>query len=186
LEGLERLMRFTRTPLDGVVLIELDRHADDRGAFARAFCAHEFAAHGLNPIVVQANLSENPRRGTLRGLHWQAAPHGEAKLVRCVRGALYDVAVDIRTTSPTRGQWFGAQLSADDGSALYVGEGFAHGFQTLADDTVAMYQVSHAYTPGAERGLRYDDPALGIDWPLPVSLLSDKDARWPLLERAAS
>ncbi len=179
-------MKFSGTPLDGVIVVDLERRSDARGSFARAFCTDEFVAQGLNPSVVQSNLSVNPHKGTLRGMHWQAPPAGEAKLIRCVRGALYDVAVDVRPGSPTEGGWFGVELTEENGRALYVGEGFAHGFQTLSDDVTAFYQVSHAYTPGAERGLRYDDPALGISWPLPVTLISDKDAAWPLLDRAYS
>jgi dTDP-4-dehydrorhamnose 3,5-epimerase len=179
-------VKFLPTPLEGAFVLDLEPHRDDRGVFARAFCVDEFAEHGLNPTVAQANLSRNPRSGTLRGMHYQVPPATEAKLIRCVRGALYDVIVDWRDDSPTRGQWFGVELSEENGRALYVPEMFAHGFQTLTDDTTAYYLVSESYTPGTERGLRHDDPALGITWPLPVSLISDKDASWPLLDGASA
>jgi dTDP-4-dehydrorhamnose 3,5-epimerase len=174
-------MEFRPTPLEGAWLIALEPHEDARGAFARTFCAEEFRQHGLNPAVVQANLSTNHRAGTLRGLHYQVAPATEAKTVRCVRGAVFDVIVDVRSGSPTLGRWFGAELSAENGLALHVPEMFAHGFLTLRDDTVVTYQVSQAYTPGTERGLRYDDPLLGVEWPGAVTSISDKDAAWPLL-----
>lgn len=177
-------MHFVETPLAGAYLIDVEPFEDHRGAFARAWCADEFADHDLSPLTAQANLSTNHRAGTLRGMHYQLPPAAEAKLVRCVRGALFDVVVDLREESPTYLRWFGAELTEDNRRALYVPERFAHGFLTLADDTVAFYQVSEFYTPGAERGLRYDDPAIGIDWPAAVTVISDKDASWPLLEAA--
>lgn len=175
-------MIFTEGALPGTYLIDPERKADDRGYFARMFCQEEFAAHGLNQTVAQANLSFNEKRGTLRGMHFQAAPHREVKVVRCMQGALYDVIVDVRPDSDTRGQWMGVELTAENGRALYVPEGFAHGYLTLTDDTEAVYFVSSFYTPGAERGLRYDDPKIGIEWPIPVSVISEKDQSWPALE----
>lgn len=177
-------MRFTPLEVDGAWLVDLEPFEDERGSLARAYCAREFGERGLVLPVAQANLSHNPRAGTLRGLHYQVPPAAEAKYVRAVRGALYDVVVDVRDGSPTRGAWAGAELTADDGRAVYVPEGCAHGFLTLADDTLVYYQVSEFYTPEAERGLRWDDPALGIDWPDEPVLVSDKDASWPLLEGA--
>lgn len=172
-------MIFEQTALEGAVVIRLERYEDDRGFFARSWCQREFAAHGLADRVVQVNTSYNRRRGTLRGMHWQEFPHAETKLIRCTRGALYDVIIDLRPDSPTHRRWVGVELSADNHDMLYVPEGFAHGFQTLSDDTEAIYQVSQYYTPGAERGACYDDPAFGIDWPLPVTSISDKDKAWP-------
>ena len=175
-------MIFTKGPLPDTYIIDPDKKRDDRGFFARAFCEREFAEHGLARPMVQTNVSFNPRRGTLRGLHFQRAPHREAKLVRCTRGALYDVVVDVRPASPAYGEWMGVELSADSHRMLYVPEGFAHGFLTLEADTEVTYQVSSFYTPGAEGGLRYDDPALAIDWPAPVRVLSEKDRAWPAFQ----
>lgn len=172
-------MIFRETPLADAWVIELEEISDDRGFFARAFCAREFEARGLVSRVVQTNLSCNRAAGTLRGMHYQVAPHEEVKLVRCIRGALYDVIVDLRPGSPSYLQTFGVELSAGNRKTLYVPGGFAHGFQTLEPDTEALYQVSEFYTPGAEQGLRYDDPRFAIQWPLPVSAISEKDAGWP-------
>ncbi|KAB8143559.1 dTDP-4-dehydrorhamnose 3,5-epimerase [Chloroflexia bacterium SDU3-3] len=172
-------MIFTETKLQGAFIIDLEQRADERGFFARSFCAREFADHGMNPHVVNTNVSHSARRGTLRGMHFQRAPHAEAKLVRCTRGAIYDVIIDLRAGSPTLGQWLGVELTAANYRQLYVPEGFAHGFQTLEDEADVVYQVSEFYTPGAEGGLRYDDPAFGIRWPLPISVISPKDAAWP-------
>jgi dTDP-4-dehydrorhamnose 3,5-epimerase len=172
-------MRFHTTKLKDAYIIELDELRDERGFFARAWCSKEFEAQGLNPRIAQANLSFNKKKGTLRGMHYQVTPFAETKLVRCTRGALYDVIVDLRPGSETYRDWIGVELSADNHCMLYVPEGFAHGFQTLADGTEAFYQVSEFYTPGAEQGLRYDDPEFGIEWPLPVSVISEKDASWP-------
>lgn len=158
-------MIFAELALKGAFLIELDRLEDERGFFARAFCIDEFAAHGLNPVVSQCNVSYNRRRGTLRGLHYQVRPHEEAKLVRCTAGAAFDVIVDLRPTSPTFKQWVGVELSVENRRMLYVPEGFAHGFQTLLDDTELFYQMSKAYAPEATRGIRWDDPELAIGWP---------------------
>lgn len=176
-------MEFTNL-LGGAYLIDIDPRGDERGFFARAWCRREFEDHGLNADLKQANLSHNLHKGTLRGLHYQQAPHAETKLVRCFRGAIYDVVVDLRPDSDTYLQWAGAELTPDNMRALYVPEGFAHGFQTLADDTLVFYQVTAFYTPGAEGGLRYDDPAIGVEWPLSVSSISDKDAAWPYLGAA--
>lgn len=175
-------MKFTETKLQGAFIVDLKEIGDERGFFARTFCAKEFEQHGLNPNVVQCNLSFNVHKGTLRGMHYQLAPAMENKFVRCTRGALVDVIVDIREGSPTYLQHIGVELTADNRRALYVPEGFAHGFQTLEDNTEACYQVSEFYTPEQERGLRYSDPKLGIDWPLPVATISDKDNAWPLLD----
>ena len=175
-------MKFIKTSLQDAVLIEQQRHGDSRGYFARTYCAEEFAAAGLVSSFVQANHSANVSAGTLRGMHFQHAPHGEVKVVRCVMGALHDVIIDLRPDSPTYRRWEGFDLTEENGRSLYVPAGFAHGFQTLVDDTHATYQVSYPYTPGAEGGVRWDDPAFGIAWPLPVTVMSEKDAAWPLLE----
>jgi dTDP-4-dehydrorhamnose 3,5-epimerase len=172
-------MIFIETELKDATIIELERREDERGFFARTWCQHEFEEHGLVARIVQANMSYNRLKGTLRGMHFQHAPYAETKLVRAVRGAIYDVIIDLRPESPTFRRWIGVELSADNRRALYVPEGFAHGFQTLSDDADVMYQVSAFYTPGAEGGLRYNDPSFDIQWPLPVSVISDKDAAWP-------
>ena len=177
-------MQFTPTDLADAVTIELEKREDERGFFARTFCAGEFARAGLVTSFPQANHSRNVAKGTLRGMHFQRPPHGEVKLVRVVRGAIHDVIVDIRPGSPSFGRWQGFDLDAEGGRMLYVPAGFAHGFQTLEDDTDVTYMVSHPYTPGAEGGLRWDDPIVGIRWPLPVASISEKDAAWPLLGRA--
>jgi dTDP-4-dehydrorhamnose 3,5-epimerase len=168
-------VRFAETPLRGAFVIELDLLADERGHFARTFDADEFAAHGLDPEVVQCNTSLNARCGTLRGMHYQADPDGEAKLVRCTRGSVFDVAVDLRPGSETFRRWFGVELSAAGGRMLYIPVGMAHGFQTLEDDTELDYQMSHRYVPEAARGVRFDDPAFGIEWPLPAPIVSERD-----------
>lgn len=178
-------MIFTPTDLPGVTVVDLDPRVDERGMFARAFCAQEFADHGLCADVVQTNLSINHRAGTLRGLHYQVPPAAETKLVRCVRGAFYDVVVDLRTESPTYLEHVGVELSAANRRALHVPEGCAHGFLTLVDDTEAIYQVSEFYAPGTEGGVRYDDPALHIAWPREVAVISDKDLTWPRLVPAS-
>ena len=172
-------MKFAATPLAGAWLVSLEPHADARGLFARVFCAEEFAAHGLDPRVAQASISVNRKRGTLRGMHWQAAPHAEAKLVRCEAGAVHDVIVDLRPGSPTYLAPFGVDLRAADHLALYIPEGFAHGFQTLEDDTVVHYQMSAPYVPEAGRGARWNDPAFGIRWPLPDPILIPRDREYP-------
>lgn len=174
-------MQFTPTQLDGAFIIEPERIADERGFFARSWCAAEFAAHGLNEPIVQCNISFNQKRGTLRGMHYQQAPHEEAKLVRCTQGGIYDVIVDIRPDSPTYRKWVGVELTAANRSMLYVAQGLAHGFQTLADDSEVFYQMSRAYHPQGAAGFRFDDPAVGIRWPLEVAAISDKDRSLPLL-----
>jgi dTDP-4-dehydrorhamnose 3,5-epimerase len=174
-------MIISKTAIEGPAIIDLEQRSDDRGFFARTFCIDEFGAAGLPTAVEQCNLSGNYQAGTLRGLHFQIAPHPEAKLVRCIRGAIVDVIVDMRPDSPTRMQHVAVELTADNKKAFYVPPYFAHAYQTLADDTEVLYQVSGSYEPTAERGLRYDDPALGIQWPLPVSVISAKDASWPLI-----
>jgi dTDP-4-dehydrorhamnose 3,5-epimerase len=175
-------MRFIETALPGAYLIELEERGDDRGFFARTFCVREFSEHGLTTRISQCNLSFNHRRGTLRGLHYQAEPAAEAKLVRCVAGAIQQVLVDVRPDSPTYLKHITVELSADNRLAVYLPEMFAAGYQTLADRSEVMYQVSEFHTPEAERGMRFDDPAIGIQWPLPVAAISDKDAAWPYLE----
>jgi dTDP-4-dehydrorhamnose 3,5-epimerase len=172
-------MKFTPTRLQGATLVETQPQQDDRGWFARTFCEREFEAHGLSARMVQANLSLTRRAGTLRGLHWQAAPYEEDKLVRCVRGAIWDVIVDIRPASPTYCQWLGEELSESNGRALLVPKGFAHGFVTLSDVAAVHYLMSQFHAPAAARGARHDDPAFGIRWPVPVREMSDKDRGWP-------
>ncbi len=170
-------MRFIETPLNGAWVVDLDLLGDERGWFARTFDAGEFAARGLNPAVVQCNASFNARRGTLRGMHYQAEPHGESKLVRCVRGAIFDVAVDLRGGSPTLRRWHGVELSADNRLAFYIPPGLAHGFQTLSDDAEVLYQMGNPYVPEAARGVRWDDPAFAIQWPEPDGerIVSERD-----------
>ncbi len=177
-------MRFTPTPLDGAWIVSLDPHADERGHFARTFCEREFAARRLNTHWPQSSLSHNARRGTLRGLHWQTAPHEETKLIRCTRGAVLDVIVDLRASSPTFRRWFSLELTADNGTQLYVPAGFAHGFQTLEDHSELHYQISEFYQPGLARGIRWKDPTLGIAWPIADPILSPRDAALPLLADA--
>jgi dTDP-4-dehydrorhamnose 3,5-epimerase len=177
-------VQFAETRLAGAWLIDLEPHTDERGAFSRTFCEREFADHGLPTRFPQCNLSSNTTAGTLRGIHFNAEPYGEAKLVRCVRGALYDVIVDLRDGSPTRLAWFGTELTADNGRALFVPTGFAHGFVTLDDATDAFYHMGEFYRPGAERGVRWDDPALGIDWPVRPTVISERDAGYPDIDPA--
>ncbi len=174
-------MRFEQTPLPGVWLIELELLDDERGWFARTFDAAEFARRGMNPAVVQCNASFNARAGTLRGMHYQAEPHGESKLVRCVRGSIFDVAVDLRPDSSTFTRWHGVELSAENRLALYIPAGLAHGFQTLVDGAEVLYQMGDPYVPDAARGVRFDDPAFGIGWP-PVDgepIVSARDRAFP-------
>ncbi|WP_170401409.1 dTDP-4-dehydrorhamnose 3,5-epimerase [Ruegeria arenilitoris] len=175
-------MIFTETHLPGAYVVDLHEISDDRGFFARAFCANEFEKHGLKPAIAQINLSFNERKGTMRGLHYQQAPAREAKFMRCITGAIYDVIVDMRPDSATYLQHFGIELSAENRRALYVPEMFAHGYLALTDGAQAYYSASEFYTPGVEQGLRYDDPALNIQWPQPVTIVSEKDAGWPLIQ----
>ncbi len=172
-------MIFTETPLKGAYIIELEQIEDDRGFFARSWCAREFAEHGLNPNLVQCNVSFNEKKGTLRGMHYQAAPHEEAKMVRCTKGSLYDVIVDLRKDSPTFKQWFSVDLTAENRKQLYIPEGFAHGFLTLEDGTEIFYQMSEFYHPESAKGVRWDDPAFGLTWPVQVATVSENDARFP-------
>ncbi len=176
-------MIFTPTGIQDVTIVELEPRSDERGHFARAWCAREFAEQGIETPFVQANVASSKAAGTLRGLHYQDTPHAEAKLVRCTAGAIFDVAVDVRPASPTYLDWFGVSFSAANGRMLYLGTGIAHGYQALTDDAETYYLVSAEYAPSAERGLRWDDPALGIEWPLPEApILSPKDRAWPLLD----
>jgi dTDP-4-dehydrorhamnose 3,5-epimerase len=177
-------MRFEETPLAGAVVVEIEPHVDDRGAFARVFCADEFAAAGLPIDFPQCNLSINDRVGTMRGMHFNVEPHGESKLVRCVRGAVHDVIVDLRPDSPTRWQHVGVDLTADNRRALFVPAGFAHGFITLADQTDVYYHMGARYEPGAARGIRWDDPALEIEWPITPRVMSPADAAYADLDPA--
>ena len=173
-------MIFNKTKLDGAYIIEMEPIGDHRGFFARAWCTKEFQAHNLIAQFVQANLTYSPKRGTLRGLHYQIAPHQEVKLVRCTRGATYDVIVDLRPDSPTYKQWLAVELTADNHKMIYIPAGFAHGYQILMDDTEVFYQVGQFYAPEYERGARWNDPAFGIEWPITSPLiLSDKDKSWP-------
>ena len=176
-------MIFTETKLRGAFIIDIEPREDERGFFSRAFCQKEFEAHGLKPVIAQANIGFNRRKGTLRGMHFQYPPAAETKLVRATRGAVLDIIVDLRPESPTYLQHVGVELSADNHRAIYVPERFGHGYQALEDNTETSYQVGEFYTPGAEGGLPYNDPALGLSWPLPVSSISPKDAAYrPLSE----
>lgn len=172
-------MIFKETNLQGAFVIETQRIEDERGFFARTFCQNEFREHGLNPNLAQCNISYNKAQGTLRGLHFQAAPHQEAKLVRCTQGAIRDVIVDIRPDSPTYLKHFSIDLTAEAHNALYVPEGFAHGFLTLEPDTYVFYQMSEFHAPGFARGFRWNDPAFGIEWGGEVRVISDRDANYP-------
>ena len=173
-------MIFAETELAGAYVIEPEPHGDERGSLARTFCEQEFADNGAPMRVVQSSAIQSPARHTLRGLHYQEAPWAENKLVRCTRGSIYLVMVDLRSDSPSRGRWVGIELSSRDGRLAYVPEGFAQGYQTLEDDTEVQYSMSHHYVPEAARGVRWDDPALGIDWP-PAGrrMISDRDRAWP-------
>jgi dTDP-4-dehydrorhamnose 3,5-epimerase len=177
-------MNFTETKLEGAFIIDLDLKEDNRGFFARAFCQHEFGEHGLKPIIAQANLAFNRRKGSVRGMHFQFPPTAETKLVRCTRGAILDIIVDLRPESPTYLDHVGVELTADNHRALYVPERFAHGYQVLEDNTETSYQVGEFYTPSAEGGLSPFDPGLGLMWPIEVTEISDKDAQWAPLSEA--
>ncbi|OUL30035.1 dTDP-4-dehydrorhamnose 3,5-epimerase [Nostoc sp. 106C] len=174
-------MNFIQTELKDAFIIELEKKQDSRGFFARSFCAQEFMTHGLRPKVAQCNVSFNYKKGTLRGMHYQLSPAAETKLIRCTKGAIYDVIIDMRPESPTFLSHIGVELTAGNHRALYVPEMFAHGYQALTDDAEVVYQVGEFYTPGYERGLRYDDPFFNIEWPLEVAEISEKDLNWPLL-----
>jgi dTDP-4-dehydrorhamnose 3,5-epimerase len=175
-------MVFTETKLKGAFLIDLERREDSRGFFARAFCQKEFAAHGLKPTIAQANVAFNIKKGTLRGMHFQFPPAPETKLVRCTRGAILDIIVDLRPESATYLQHISVELNEENQRSLYVPERFAHGYQALRDNTDTSYQVGEFYTPSAESGLLHNDPKLNLEWPLPVSVISDKDQKFALLE----
>jgi dTDP-4-dehydrorhamnose 3,5-epimerase len=179
-------MIFTETSLRDAYLVELEQREDERGFFARSFCQREFSELGLDPCVVQCNISFNRHSGTLRGMHYQIPPHTEAKLVRCTRGAIYDVIIDLRPSSPTYQKWTGVELTAENRSALYIPAGFAHGFQTLTDDSEIFYQMSEFYAPEAARGIRWNDPTFGITWPLPVRVISKKDSAIPNYDPSTS
>ena len=172
-------MIFHETGLSGAYLAELERRADERGFFARSWCQREFAERGLNADLAQCNISFNKERGTLRGLHFQMAPHEEAKLVRCTQGAIFDVIIDLRQSSPSFTKHYSIQLDSDNRLALFVPKGFAHGFQTLSDSTEVFYQMSDVYVPGVGGGIRWDDPTFGIRWPLPNPLMNERDRTWP-------
>lgn len=173
-------MYFTETELKGAFLIEPQKVEDERGFFARVFCQRDFAALGLAPVFVQTSLSYNRVRGTLRGMHYQVPPHEEAKLVACLRGAIYDVVVDLRVNSSTYCRWISIELREDNYRMLYVPQGFAHGFVTLEDESVVLYQISQFHAPESERGIRWDDPAFAIEWPLTPSVISQRDRAYPL------
>ena len=172
-------MKFQETGLDGAYIVSLEKKKDERGFFARGWCAKEFSAQGLSTRLVQANISFNERKGTLRGMHYQSAPRCEAKLVRCTRGAIYDVIVDLRPASKTYEKWIGTELGANNHSMLYVPEGFAHGFVTLENDSEVLYFVTEFYSPEFERGVRFDDPHFRINWPVRIEVISQKDKSWP-------
>lgn len=172
-------MKFTETKLKGAFVIDLEKREDERGFFARTFCADEFEKHGLVNRIVQTNMSRTLNKGTLRGMHYQIAPHQETKLVRCTRGAIYDVIIDIRPESPTFKQWFGVELTSENHTMLFVPRDFAHGFVTLTDDVEVTYEVSEFYTPGVEAGIRFNDPEINIQWPIEIADTSEKDATWP-------
>jgi len=175
-------MIFGATVLPGVYIVELQKLEDDRGFFARSWCQKEFEAHGLSSKAVQCNISFNKTRGTLRGLHYQCRPHAEAKMVRCTRGAIYDVVIDIRSSSPTFKQWTAVELTSDNYRMLYIPEGLAHGFQTLTDNVEVFYQMSEFHSSESACGFRYDDSAFAVNWPLPVSKISPRDLAWPRFE----
>lgn len=173
-------MRFVETEIEGARVIELDKRVDDRGYFARVWCSNELRAQGLDPTIAQINTGFSPRRGTLRGMHYQRDPHAEVKIARCLRGAVFDVAVDLRPASGTYRQWFGLVLTPEDGKALYLPEGCAHGYLTLENDSELLYTTSKPYAPESATGVRFDDPAFDISWPADVSVVSAADRAWPL------
>jgi dTDP-4-dehydrorhamnose 3,5-epimerase len=172
-------MKFIKTPLDGAYLIELEPIADERGFFARSWCREEFLSHGLNPNLAQCSISFNKKKGILRGMHYQEEPYQEAKLVRCCSGAIYDVILDLRPTSPSHRKWFSAELTATNRTMIYLPKGFAHGFQTLADNCELFYQISESYKPECTRGVRWNDPTFAIEWPSADRIMSDRDRSFP-------
>jgi dTDP-4-dehydrorhamnose 3,5-epimerase len=176
-------MRFEKNGIRGSWVIEPSAHTDGRGRFFRAWCSHEFSEQGIDFVPVQANMGFSSRKGTIRGMHFQEAPALEAKLVRCTRGAMFDVVLDLRPASETYGKWYGAELSAENGRMLYLPEHCAHGYQTLEDNTEMHYMTSQSYTPALARGARFNDPAFDIQWPLPVTVVSEQDRNWPLTMR---
>ncbi len=176
-------MIFSQTPIPGLTLLRTDAHRDPRGAFARWYCRDEFAAHDIDFSPSQISISSNTTRHTLRGLHWQEEPHAEAKLVRVTSGRIFDVAVDLRSGSPTRLRWFGVELAANDGKALFIPAGFAHGMLTLTDNADLLYMIDTPYAPDSARGARWDDPAIGIAWPTTPEIIGDRDLAWPLLSK---
>jgi len=179
-------VRFESTDLAGLVVVHPERHVDERGFFVRTFCEAEFAGEKLETRFPQTSLSFNARAGTVRGMHYQRSPHAEIKLVRCSRGAVHDVVVDLRPDEPTFLQWRGFDLSAENGVALYIPEGFAHGFQTLVDETEVSYLITPSFVTGRSAGVRWNDPKIAINWPLPISVISDNDTMWPLLTSGAT
>lgn len=174
-------VNFEPTPIAGAIIVKTELVEDERGGFGRSFCQDEFRAQGLTPPVAQSSVSWNRRRGTLRGMHYQAKPHEEVKLVRCTRGAVWDVIVDLRGNSPTRLHWHGLELNSENRLALYIPEGVAHGFQTLCDDSEVLYQMSVPYFAGLARGVLWNDPAVGVDWPIANPILSERDRSHPPL-----
>lgn len=172
-------MKFSPTALAGACIIDIEPVPDERGFFARSWCREEFAKHGLNPDLAQCSISFNKKHGTLRGMHYQVKPHEETKVVRCARGAIYDVIVDLRPESSTFRKWIAVELSADNRRMLYIPAGLAHGFQSLTDDTEVFYQISTPYHPESARGVRWNDPAFGIEWPVTERVISDKDRQYP-------
>jgi dTDP-4-dehydrorhamnose 3,5-epimerase len=175
-------MIFKETKLKGAFIIDLQRQEDDRGFFARTYCQREFTDHGLDPTIAQANIAHNARKGTMRGMHFQFPPAAETKFVRCLRGAIVDMIVDVRPESPTYLQHVAVELTGENGRSLYIPQRFAHGYQVLEDETTTSYQMGEFYAPALECGLRYDDPQLGLEWPLPVTEISEKDSNWKFLE----
>lgn len=175
-------MIFTPTKLKGAFIVDMQPNNDHRGFFARSYCEREFKEHGIDPRIVQANVSYNHKKGTMRGMHYSAPPVRESKFIRCTKGAVYDVIIDCRKDSPTHLQWIGVELTEDNHRALYVPPVFGHGFVTLRDDTEVTYLVGDFYQPGSERGLRYDDPVLKIEWPTKIEVISEKDKSWKLLD----
>jgi len=179
-------MFFHKIKLSGAFIVDIDPIVDERGFFARGWCENEFKKHGLDTRILQCNLSQNKKKGTLRGLHYQASPYQEAKLIRCIKGSIFDVIIDLRSNSDTFLKWFGVELTAENYRMLYVPENFAHGYQTLEDNSVVFYQVSEFYKPEYGRGIKWNDPSINIRWPLENKTISTQDQRWPLIERNGS